>query len=124
MLISLNSFSQIVTTTKDKVELPVPVARSAAKELVEFDQLKVVHSLTIQKISIYDSLIKTKDDIILDQKGTIDRMNLMFSNQQAISKELINQVNDSKKKLRRERFYKWVAIIGGTVATSSALFLK
>jgi hypothetical protein len=104
--------------------LPVPVARFTAKELIEFDQLKIVHRLTLEKISIYDSVLKMKDRIIDDQKGTIDRMNLMFNNQDAISKDLIKQIDQSNKKIRRERFHKWLAIIGGVVATSSALYFS
>lgn len=120
------SFSQIVTndSTTD-VRLKKTTAIKVVQDLLRYDELKSINGLTNQKILIYDSIVKLKDQTINDQRATIGRMEMMFQNQTAISNDYQKKIAQYEKQIRRERFHKWIAIIGSVVVSGATVyFLK
>ncbi len=125
MLVQLSVFSQTGTSDSNVVKLKKSTALSALQDLVRYDELKIRTDLLEKRGELLEKIISQKDGIIQEQRGTISRLELITSNQDAIKKEIDQQLKAYQKQIRKQKTLKWMAIVGGIVSTGTAIyFLK
>lgn len=102
IMLSLNTFSQNVT--KDSVvTIPVKIARQVAKDLVEFDGLKLEHKTTLELIKNLDSKINTQSLIVKQYEVKDGQWKQMITNYDAQILAYKNMTNDLQKDLRKSK---------------------
>jgi hypothetical protein len=57
-------FCPLFTLAQDTIKLPTPIAKQVVKDLVSYDSLKAVHTLTIQQLTLTEQKVAVQDKII------------------------------------------------------------
>ena len=57
-------FCPLFTLAQDTIKLPTPIAKQVVKDLVSYDSLKAVHTLTIQQLTLTEQKVAAQDKII------------------------------------------------------------
>lgn len=112
---SSKSFSQIDIDSVS-IQLPNSLAKLIIKDLIEGDGAKQELSLTLDKISLLESKIKVKNDIIFNLNSKISNYSLLLNtkdNQLSLSQELSKKLERDLKKSRfKSKLYFGVGTIG------------
>jgi hypothetical protein len=104
MTLSLNTFSQTATTTKDSVVvLPAKVAKLIAKDLVAYDGLKLEHAVTLDLVNGLESKINTQSSIIKQYEIKDGQWKQMVTNYDAQVLAYKNMTADLQKDLRKAK---------------------
>ena len=105
MMLSLNTFSQNVTTSnKDSVVvLPSKVAKLIAKDLVAYDGLKLEHAVTLDLVNGLESKINTQSSIIKQYEIKDGQWKQMMTNYDAQVLAYKNMTADLQKDLRKAK---------------------
>jgi len=105
MMLSLNTFSQSVTTSnKDSVVvLPSKVAKLIAKDLVAYDGLKLEHAVTLDLVNGLESKINTQSSIIKQYEIKDGQWKQMMTNYDAQVLAYKNMTADLQKDLRKAK---------------------
>jgi len=64
-------FCPLFTLSQDTIKLPTPIAKQVVKDLVSYDSLKAIHSLTIQQLTLTERKVDVQSNIIKahEEKG-------------------------------------------------------
>jgi len=105
MMLSLNTFSQNVTTSnKDSVVvLPSKVAKLIAKDLVAYDGLKLEHAVTLDLVNGLETKISTQTSIIKQYEIKDGQWKQMITNYDAQVLAYKNMTADLQKDLRKAK---------------------
>jgi hypothetical protein len=104
-MLSLNTFSQIVTTSnKDSVVvLSSKVAKLITKDLVAYDGLKSEHKATLELVTGLESKVETQSSIIKQYEVKDGQWKQMVTNYDAQILSYKNMTNDLQKDLRKSK---------------------
>ena len=122
LLICLTMMSPIYSQTpSNDCIVPCSTLRAAMKVKYDLDLAYNKIYLLRDSVSIMDSIIYRKDTIITNKNTIIANLNSSLDAQKKISKENKDRGDFYKKEVDSQKFYKWVAIVAGSISTLASL---
>lgn len=130
LCLNLTAFSQQIDSTtfvKTKtikigndtlVLLTVEQTKFLLKKVYEVEELKELNSDCELEVLLYDSTVKSNENVIEFQQEIIKNDNEIIQLKNYEIKKLNDQIETERKQTRKQKFYKWVAITVGAFGTS------
>jgi len=115
---TLPSFSQ--TPSNDCV-VPCSTLRNAIKVKYELDFANNKILILRDSLKVIDTIVYRKDTVIVNRNETIKNLNNTIVQEQKLKEEEKKRANSYKDEIENQKFYKWVAIVVGSVTTLASL---
>jgi hypothetical protein len=119
-LMSSKTFSQTVTVNSNKdttICFTIPQAKFLAKQHYKVLELKALDSICEKQLVKKDSIIFQKTVIALDWKKAYTNQTEVVSLKDTEILGLKSKLATANKEIRRQKLFKWVAIITGGACT-------
>jgi hypothetical protein len=124
ILVSLTSFSQTDTTTKDSVIIiPSKVAKLIIKDLIAYDAVKLELKVTQELLLNTENKVSTQISIIKQYEIKDDQWKQMITNYDSQILAYKNMTNDLQKDLRKAKVKGFYNKFGLTLGLAAVTYL-
>jgi 4-diphosphocytidyl-2C-methyl-D-erythritol kinase len=123
--LNLTAFSQqthLNSKGDTVVCLSVDQAKFLLKKVHEVEELKELDSLSNQQLALCDSVFDANEQVIAEQGEIIRNQKEIVELKDYQINKLNEQLEIERKAVKRQKFYKWVAIVVGSGATAFMTF--
>jgi hypothetical protein len=103
LLIILAFILPIVAKSQDTIHIPIPVAKSIARELVSCDSTKAILILTKEQLSLTENKVVLKDSIIVNHVKKEDVYKQVITNQEQkfeLQGQWVTELKSQNRKLK------------------------
>jgi hypothetical protein len=114
-------FCPLFTLAQDTIKLPTPIAKQVVKDLVSYDSLKAVHTLTIQQLTLTEQKVAVQDKIISShvEKGIMYEQRIKNEQEKfVVQGKWIEDLRKQNKRLKvKLRFIQITGVAVGGILT-------
>jgi hypothetical protein len=108
--------SPLFTLAQDTIKLPTPVAKQVVKDLVSYDSLKAVHTLTVEQLTLTEKKVEVQSNIIKAHEAKFILCEQRVEAEQGKYQVMTNWVEDLKKQNKKFKVdYRFLQIVGTAV---------
>jgi hypothetical protein len=115
--------SPLFTLAQDTIKLPSPVAKQVVKDLVSYDSLKAVHTLTVEQLTLTEKKVEIQSNIIRAHEAKFILCEQRVEAEQGKYKVMDNWVKDLQKQNKRLKVKLRFIQITGTVIAGGLAYL-
>jgi hypothetical protein len=113
--------SPLFTLAQDTIKLPTPVAKQVVKDLVSYDSLKAVHTLTVEQLSLTEKKVEVQSNIIKAHEAKFILCEQRVEAEQGKYQVMDNWVKDLQKQNKKLKVkYRFLQIAGTAIISGLA----
>ena len=116
-------FIPLFTLAQDTIKLPTPVAKQVVKDLVSYDSLKAVHTLTVEQLTLTEKKVEVQSNIIKVHEAKFILCEQRVEAEQGKYQVMTNWVKDLQKQNKRLKVKLRFIQITGTIIAGGLAYL-
>lgn len=116
-------FSPLFTLAQDTIKLPIPVAKQVVKDLVSYDSLKAVHTLTVEQLTLTEKKVEVQSNIIKAHEAKFILCEQRVEAEQGKYKVMDSWVKDLQKQNKKLKVKLRFIQITGTIIAGGLAYL-